>query len=172
MANENKKYVINLNLNGKKSIELNILGLENKTTDAKNKNNKVKKNKNIFIDGFFGWQNIKWFIREVLKIYSSEHSYFSKKRLESSIAFVIAQWGMILYLNENHSTLSMSDFLIWVGAEFVVAGYYVTQIQKEKKDRGYDNNIQVIDVDTEEIQKYEDNNNKAEDSEDNLPMNL
>jgi hypothetical protein len=44
---------------------------------------------------FFGWTNIKWFISEIGKMYSSKDSYFSKKRIESGIAFAISQWGMI-----------------------------------------------------------------------------
>lgn len=103
----------------------------------KNDNKKTKiitKIRNFFTKGFFGWENIKWFFSEIAKIYSSEPSYFSKKRIESSIAFIIAQWGMILYLYSSYTTLGISDFLLWSATEFVIAGYYVTQIQKEKKD--------------------------------------
>jgi hypothetical protein len=82
---------------------------------------------------FFGWENTKWLIREITNMYSSKDSFFSKKRIESGIAFIIAQWGMIFFLLEKHKTLSMSDFAIWVGIEFFVAGYMVYQIQREKK---------------------------------------
>ena len=58
---------------------------------------------------FFGWQNIKWFIREFGEMYSSRKSFFSKKRLESGIAFIIGQWGMIFFLMENHSKMTTSD---------------------------------------------------------------
>lgn len=145
---KSKKYVVNLNLSDsgkfKKTIELNISNNPkkkvNKTVDTTNKpTSKSNKKKSIFVDGFFGWDNIKWLVREIGKLYSSEPSYFSKKRFESSIAFIIAQWGMILYLCNNYTTLTMSDFLLWAAAEFVIAGYYVTQIQKEKKDIGYNN---------------------------------
>lgn len=153
---KNKKYVVNLNLSNdgefKKTIELNISNNPDKKTVKPNKtsNNTVnKKKKNVFIDGFFGWNNIKWLIREIGKLYSSESSYFSKKRFESSIAFIIAQWGMILYLSNNYSTLTMSDFLLWTGAEFIIAGYYVTQIQREKKDIGYNNDTYTYDISEE-----------------------
>ena len=33
---------------------------------------------------------IKWFFTEIMKMYSSEKSYFSKKRVESGIAFAIS----------------------------------------------------------------------------------
>ena len=59
-------------------------------------------------------------------------SYFSKKRIESGVAFIIAQWGMIFFLLEKHSTLSMGEFLLWSTVAFAVAGWMVSKIQKEK----------------------------------------
>jgi hypothetical protein len=82
---------------------------------------------------FFGWSNIKWFFREIMNVYSSKPSYFSKKRLESGVAFIIAQWGMIFFLLEKHSTLTMGEFLLWAAAEFAVSGYIINKIQKEKQ---------------------------------------
>lgn len=82
---------------------------------------------------FFGWENIKWFCKELMNIYSSKSSYFSKKRLESGVAFIIAQWGMIFFILEKHSTLTMGEFLLWAAAEFAVSGYIINKIQKEKK---------------------------------------
>ena len=82
---------------------------------------------------FFGWGNIKWLIQEVGKLYSGEKSFFSKKRVESGIAFIIAQWGMIYFLVNKIDTLTTSDLTVWSGIEFLVAGYTVTQIQSEKK---------------------------------------
>ena len=81
---------------------------------------------------FFGWSNIKWLCREVMNIYSTKNSFFSKKRIESGLAFIIAQWGMIFFLLEKHSTLSMGEFLLWATAEFAVSGYIINKIQKEK----------------------------------------
>ena len=81
---------------------------------------------------FFGWGNIKWFITEILNIYSSKPSYFSKKRIESGIAFIIAQWGMIYFLIEKIPTMTSSDMAIWSGIEFAISGYIVSHIQKEK----------------------------------------
>lgn len=82
---------------------------------------------------FFGWQNIKWFFKEIMNIYSAKSSYFSKKRIESGVAFIIAQWGMVFFLLEKHSTLSMGEFLLWAAAEFAVSGYIINKIQNEKK---------------------------------------
>jgi hypothetical protein len=83
---------------------------------------------------FIGWTNIKWVITELGKMYSSQDSYFSKKRVESGIAFAIAQWGMIQFFIEKKSIMTASDLFIWAGIEFGIAGYLVTQTQKEKKD--------------------------------------
>ncbi len=93
------------------------------------KNKQVSEKKNWF----FGWSNIKWFFREIMNVYSSKPSYFSKKRLESGVAFIIAQWGMIFFLLEKHSTLTMGEFLLWSAAEFAVSGYIINKIQKEKQ---------------------------------------
>ncbi|CAB4174622.1 hypothetical protein UFOVP972_61 [uncultured Caudovirales phage] len=82
---------------------------------------------------FFGWENIKWFIREIGEMYSSRKSYFSKKRIESGIAFIIAQWGMVFFLLEKHADLNSSDLALWAGIEFAISGYIISQIQKEKK---------------------------------------
>ena len=82
---------------------------------------------------FFGWFNIKFLIKELVKLYSNEPSYFSKKRVESGIAFIVGQWGMIYFLVKNIDKLTTSDIALWAGVEFAIAGYIVNQIQKEKK---------------------------------------
>ena len=82
---------------------------------------------------FFGWFNIKFLIKELVKLYSNEPSYFSKKRVESGIAFIVGQWGMIYFLTQNIDKLTTSDIAIWAGVEFAIAGYIINQIQKEKK---------------------------------------
>ena len=82
---------------------------------------------------FFGWINLKWFLRELRDIYSNKNSYFSKKRVESGIAFLIAQWGMIFFLLQKYQTLTMGEFILWAAAEFAVSGYIINKIQKEKE---------------------------------------
>jgi hypothetical protein len=82
---------------------------------------------------FFGWTNIKWLIKELINLYSNTSSYFSKKRIESGIAFLVGQWGMIYFLVINIDKLTTSDIALWAGVEFAIAGYIVNQIQKEKK---------------------------------------
>ena len=83
---------------------------------------------------FFGWTNIKWFITEIINLYTGKPSYFSKKRVESGIAFFIGQWGMIYFVIENLSKMTTSDMVLWAGVEFAVSGYMVNQIQEEKKN--------------------------------------
>jgi hypothetical protein len=82
---------------------------------------------------FFGWTNIKWLIKELINLYSNANSYFSKKRIESGIAFLVGQWGMIYFLVKNIDKLTTSDIALWAGVEFAIAGYIINQIQKEKK---------------------------------------
>lgn len=81
---------------------------------------------------FFGWSNIKWFITEIGNLYTGKPSHFSKKRVESGIAFVVGQWGMIYFLLQNIQSMSTSDIVLWSGVEFAIAGYMLNQIQKEK----------------------------------------
>lgn len=83
---------------------------------------------------FFGWTNIKWFIREIIKMYSDQPSYLSKKRIESGIAFIILQWGLIRWMVLRIETIASSDLLIWSGIECAICGYMISHIQKEKKD--------------------------------------
>lgn len=80
-------------------------------------------------------QKIKWFFTEIMNMYSAKDSYFSKKRIESGIAFAIAQWGMIFFILEKHKDLSMGEFLLWASAEFAVAGWMISKIQKEKSEK-------------------------------------
>ncbi len=87
---------------------------------------------------FFGWGNIKWFCKEIMNVYTSKPSYFSKKRLESGVAFIIAQWGMIFFLLQKYQTLTMGEFLLWAAAEFAVSGYIINKIQKEKESQSTD----------------------------------
>lgn len=78
--------------------------------------------------------NIRWFVTEIMKMYSSQKSFFSKKRVESGVAFLIAQMGMVYFLVKKIDTMDVYELSMWAGIEFLIAGYTVTQIQKEKKD--------------------------------------
>lgn len=86
-------------------------------------------------------KNIKWLIRELLNIYSSKPSFFSKKRIESGIAFMVSQFGMVYFLITHVDTLTMGEFLLWATTEFAVSGYMINEIQKEKKTLNEQENI-------------------------------
>jgi hypothetical protein len=77
-------------------------------------------------------KNIKWFFKELILIYSNKPSFFSKKRIESGLSFLIAQVGMVFFLAVKYDSISMGEFILWAGAEFAVAGYIINKIQKEK----------------------------------------
>lgn len=81
---------------------------------------------------FFGWTNIKWFITEIMNIYSTKSSYFSKKRIESGIGFIVAEWGMVYFLLKKMDSMDIMTFGGWATIQFFVAGYIIKQIQKEK----------------------------------------
>ena len=80
------------------------------------------------------WKNIVWFFTEIMNLWSDKPSFFSKKRVESSIAFIIAQVGMIAYLVTRIDTMDIYELLMWAAAEFLIAGYSISQIQREKKN--------------------------------------
>ena len=84
------------------------------------------------------WGKITWFFSEIMKLYSNQDSYFSKKRVESGIAFLVGQWGMIYFLNKNIEAVTASDIILWAGVEFAISGYMITHIQKEKKGNNED----------------------------------
>jgi len=73
-------------------------------------------------------------------MYSSTPSHFSKKRIESGIAFIIGQAGMIMFLLFKYKDLDMTDFIMWASLEFAVGGYITYQIQRQRRhdyDNGY-----------------------------------
>jgi hypothetical protein len=102
----------------------------------------------------FGWTNIRKFILEFIKIYSNDKSFFSKKRIESSVAFVIGQWGMIYYLIKSIDNMSTTDITIWAGVEFCIAGYIIHEIEKNKvrdnKQKGVDNTEEFLNDENNE----------------------
>ena len=81
-----------------------------------------------------GRKNLTWLIKELVKMYSAgQKSWFSKKRIESGVAFIIAEHGAMFWLAKKYSEMTTSDFGIWISIQLAVAGWMVNQIQKEKK---------------------------------------
>ena len=87
---------------------------------------------------FFGWENIKWFLRELLKVASGQPSFFSKKRLESGVAFSVLIWGCIFFLVKKYEVMTTSDFLIWATIPALIAGYTISMIEKAKSKNNDD----------------------------------
>ena len=83
---------------------------------------------------FFGWTNLKWLIKEFIAMYSNEDSYFSKKRFESSMAFLSGIGIILSFVWLHRATITNSEMLADAVILFGIAGYAVNQIQKEKKD--------------------------------------
>lgn len=81
----------------------------------------------------FGYQNFKWLVTEFVKMYSAQDSFFSKKRIESGIGFILLEWGMIYYLKLKIDNIDMTDMLMWAGVQGTICGYMINAIQKEKK---------------------------------------
>jgi len=76
---------------------------------------------------------LKWLISELIAIYSNRDSYFSKKRLESGVAFIVAEVGLVKYGFQHFSTMSIQDISIWSAINLGIAGYTLNKIQQEKK---------------------------------------
>jgi len=87
-----------------------------------------------FVNGFFGWENFKWLCRELLKVSSNEPSFFSKKRVESGLAFFVLQFGMLEALSFliSKEEMPMSEFAIWAGVELLICGYTLNKIEAAK----------------------------------------
>lgn len=81
----------------------------------------------------FGWKNISFTVKELVKMYSNQESFFSKKRIESGVAFLIFEWGMIHWLILNVEKIAVTDLLIWASTNVLAAGYTMKEIQKEKQ---------------------------------------
>jgi len=83
---------------------------------------------------FVGRKQFTWLVKELIKMYSANaKSYFSKKRIESGIAFIIAEHGAIFWLAKKYADMNTTDFGIWITIQLAIAGWYVSQIQGEKK---------------------------------------
>ena len=81
---------------------------------------------------FLGYTNIKFLIKEFIKLYSSQPSFFSKKRFESGMAFFAGIGIMLCYIWSHRHSMINYEMLADVTILFGVAGYSVKKIQEEK----------------------------------------
>lgn len=84
----------------------------------------------IYKNHFFGWENFKWLIRELTKMYSNTPSFFSYKRFQMGVAFFIYTQGAMWAL--SNLVTSISDFLLWATPNLLIAGYTLNKVQQEK----------------------------------------
>ena len=80
----------------------------------------------------FGITNIRWGIKELIKLGSSQPSYFSKKRIESGLAFWLLLSGHSYWLIVHITTMTAVDLTIWGSTLAIVCGYYTKQIENAK----------------------------------------
>lgn len=90
----------------------------------------------ITITFVIGRNKFKWLTYELLKMYSGDPSFFSKKRIESGIAFSFAFWMTAYYLMKNIIGMDIWSFGYVLSVWLFIAGYTVSQIQSEKKING------------------------------------
>lgn len=97
---------------------------------------------------FIGWTNIKWLIKQLIAMYSSKPSYFSKKRFESSIAFLCAIFLIVGHAIYNRATITNSEIIADAVVLFGIAGYTVKMIENSKKETkpAPENEIEVPDI--------------------------
>jgi hypothetical protein len=100
-----------------------------------------------------GWTNVRWFMIEMVNLYSDKPSFFSKKRIESGLAFTIGQIAMIVYFITKYQTITMTDFMLWAGLEFTIAGYITYQIQRQGyHEDEYSSERQYTDAQIDQLQ--------------------
>lgn len=87
------------------------------------------------IKGFFGWESFKWHLREIAATFSNKPSYYSSKRIERALLFLVALSLHSLYFYTHRTTLTPEQVLLLTGPLFVFAGYSMAQTQVEKKRR-------------------------------------
>lgn len=73
-----------------------------------------------------------WLIREFVRMYSAEPSFFSKKRIEGGIAFIFAFQMTAIYLQKKIDTMDVLAFGYILTTWLVIAGYTVNKIQQDK----------------------------------------
>ena len=92
----------------------------------------MKDKESIFKTGFFGWNNFKWVIKELIKMLSNKDSLFSYKRFQTTIAFFMFVQGAMYVLYKYVDTVE--KFIIWASPVLLIGGYTLVQTQKEKTE--------------------------------------
>ena len=77
---------------------------------------------------------IEWFFGELLKVFSDQKSFFSLKRIERGVLFVVAIVLICNYVMRNMGTISPEGLLIITTPLFVYAGFSMAKTEKAKKE--------------------------------------
>lgn len=73
-----------------------------------------------------------WFPKEILKLYSNQESYFSKKRIEGGAAFIFSLGFTICYSIINIHVITPTEQVILITPWLLICGYNVSKTQEEK----------------------------------------
>ncbi len=82
----------------------------------------------------FTKDNFKFFVRELIKLGSSQKSYFSLKRILVIHGWIIAQWGLIMWAIHNWNTTDYVGIIAWSAVNLGSNLATITSIQKEKRE--------------------------------------
>lgn len=82
----------------------------------------------------FTKENFKFFIVELIKIGSNKKSYFSLKRILIIHGWIIAQWGLIMWLCHNWDTIDYVGIIAWSAVNLSSNLATTHFVQKEKRE--------------------------------------
>ena len=77
-------------------------------------------------------KNIKELLFEFVATFSSDKSYFSSKRIERCIVFLVMLFLTIFFVVKKHETLSAPEFVLIIGTWLGYAGFNTVQIKNDK----------------------------------------
>ena len=81
---------------------------------------------------FFGWENIKYVLKQIYYTFSNKPSELSRKRIESCALFVSALSCVLAWFIYHFKTLTYAEMIAVTGTLFIYAGYTMKVMQKEK----------------------------------------
>lgn len=79
------------------------------------------------------WGNIKWLLKELIKVVSSEKSFFSQKRIQQMIAFTSGEVALLSFFFYNIAILTAWEAIGIASLFFTLAGYVLTKTEKAKE---------------------------------------
>lgn len=80
---------------------------------------------------FFGWTNIKWFVRELVATFSNTPSHFSRKRIQSFFVFMSAIIGLNVWLYLHIYEIDYIAIMSIFAGQVAYDGYQIREIRKD-----------------------------------------